>query len=408
MPQSATRSRRALTPAAAACLLLGLCANLAAQPAQAPVLRPGWTFTPSLTFGGAWDDNVLLVGSESQALLPDDYVTALSPAGTLDYYGRRLTLATGYRGSFVRYRELSELNSLDLSASVNLQYRWTPRLTVGAGQTYSSSRETDVAEFIGVPFSRIGNRRSTTQTSLDLRLSPHTTMNAGYALRVVDFDEADLAFPGGHEQSVSWGLQHQLSTRVSVGGTYGFRRMLVVDDPNPIWLHHTAGTTEYQVTSQIALSGSLGVSHVRGDADRDSQSGLAGRAALHARREHFTATAYYERSMLPSFGFGGTFHNEELAGSLQGGFARNRAYWQAGAAWRENDPLITDRLTPELAPSLRSVWLTSRVGYRVYPWLNLEGYVTQAYQDARRPGGKVERTRVGFQIVTSKPLRLAR
>lgn len=395
------------TLAAATVLLLVHAGVVSAQPE--PEVRPGWTFTPSFALGGAWDDNVLLAGTETATLLPDEYVTAIAPAGALHYYGRRLTLSTGYEGSFSIYREFSELNSLNQNASANAHYRWTPRLTIGAGQSFATSRETDVLEFAGVPFRRIGNRQSGTRGSVDLRLSPRTTMNAGYDFRVVDFEDedVDLAFPGGHEHFVSGGLQHQLSPRAAVGGTYGFRRMQVVDDPNPIMLHYAAGTAEYQFTETLSVSSSLGFSRLMAVAGQESMSGLSGRAALNLRREHFTTTVSYERSMLPAFGFGGTFHNEQLAGSVQGSFSRNRAYWQAGAAWRDNDPLLTDPLVP-VRPSLRSAWITSKLGYRVSPWLSVEGYFNQAYQDAQRPGGKVERTRLGFHVITSKPLRFAR
>ena len=71
-----------------------------------------------------------------------------------------------------------------------------------------------------------------------------------------------------------------------------------------------------------------------------------------------------------------------------------------------DDPLLTDPLVPP-QPSRRSTWLGSKVGYRLSRWLSVQGYVSRAHQDAQRPGGIVDRTRFGFQVVTSKPLRLA-
>lgn len=419
-----TTARTRLRRLAAVLVVAALSASGAAaqqQPASSEPRRPGWTFVPSLAFGGAWDDNPILVGSESQELLPAEYVTALTPSGSLNYLGRRLQLSTGYTGSFVFYRDLTELNSVDQHGSFGVDYRASRTVTLSAGQTFTSSRETDPFEFIGVPFRRIASRRAVTSGGVEVRLSPRTVVHGGYDFRVVDFDATDIVFPGGHEHAVEGGVNHQLSPRFELGATYGFRRMLVVNDPDAITLHHAAGTTEYRVNEVVTIHGSLGMSRVV-TINTDpllpetpptlvevggTSTGLAGRAGINVRQKHFSTSVYYERSMLPAFGFGGTFHNEELAATVQGAFARNRAYWHAGAAWRDNDPLETD-IRSVLAPSRRTTVLSSRIGYRLSPWLNLEGYVTQADQDAQRPGGQINRTRFGFQVVTSKPLRIAR
>jgi hypothetical protein len=376
--------------------------------------RPGWTFQPSLTFASGWDDNVLLVGVATEQ--PSDYVNALTPAGSLNYRGRRLNLSTDYQGRFVFYRELSDLNSLDQAGRANLSYRATPYVTVLASHSLWIASETTGVEFVGLPFRRIGNQRNLTTAGVEIRVTPRTTVDASYDLRFVDFDDdVTLAFPGGHEHAFSGELLQQLSSRVAVGGTYGLRRVLIVDDPEPIMLHHAAGIFQYVLSPNVRILGSVGVSHQGAVATSPGQTGLAFRGEINARREHFSVAAYYDRSMLPSFGFGGTFQNEELAGTIQGGFARNRAYWQAGAAWRDSDPLFigSPAVTPVPATvaatdsSRRTVWLTSRLGYRLAPWLSVEGYYTRAHQNELRPGAKIVRNRFGFQIVTSKPMRIA-
>jgi hypothetical protein len=372
------------------------------QPTDTPAARAGWIFQPSFTFGGNWDDNVLLVGPGTEQ--PSDYVTAVTPAGSLGYGGRRLQLTTGYRGSFLFYRELSGLNSLAQSARGRLQYRLTPTVTVFGGQSFAAAPATDLVEYVGIPFRRIGNRRYLTTTGIDVRLSPRTTLNAGYDFLLVDFDDdVTLAIPGGHEHVLAGTLRHQLSPRVVIGATYDARRVIILDEPAPIMLLHGAAIAEYRLSATVDIAGSLGFSRHGDIRWREGDTGLAWRGEVNARRQHFLITAYYERSLVPSFGFGGTFQNEELAGSVQGALARDRVYWQAGAAWRDNDPLFL------IEPSRRSVWLTSRVGYRVSPWLSVEGFYTQAHQDASRVlEGTIESNRFGFQIVTSKPLRLAR
>jgi hypothetical protein len=385
-------------------------ANAAAQqstiapPAEAQTQAAGWVFRPSIGAGGAWDDNVLLLGPG--AAPPSDYLTSVTPAGLLDYRGRRLSFNSGYYGSFVFYRDLSELNFVDQNGTATLKYRVTPFVTVFGGQSYASSPATDGLEFAGIPFRRIGNRRSATQGGIEIRFSPRTTFNAGYDLRFVDFDDdVVLTFPGGHEHAASGTLRYQLSPRVTIGGTGGMRRALVVDDPAPIMIYNGAGITEYRITENIQIGGNLGVSHVGTVGEQPAQTGLAFRGEISASRQLFTATAYYERSMIPTFGFGGTLQNEEFAGVVQGAFSRNRAFWQGTAAWRENDPLVIVA-DPILEPSRRQLWLQGKLGYRLSDWLSVEGYYIQAREDAQRPGGKVTRSRVGFQVVTTKALRL--
>ncbi len=371
-------------------------------------LRAGWTFRPAFTMGGAFDDNVLLVGPGTAPDPPSDYVTAVTPAGTLNYLGKYLQFTSGYQGSLVFYQDLSGLNSLDQNARADVSYRWTPRLTVRAGQTFASSPATDGLEFVGIPFRRIGNRRFVTTGGAELRLSPTTTLNGAYSLRFVDFeDDVVLAFPGGHEHVATGILLHQLSPRFALGGDFGWRRTLIIDQPIPTNIQYAMGTAQYRISENVQIAGGAGLSHQGQVISQEPRTGLAFRGEINARRQYFMVTAYYERSMLPSFGFGGIFQNEELAGTIQGWFARNRAYWQAGAAWRDADPLTLAVLLPD-EQSRRSTWITSRLGYRLSPWLSVEGFYTRANQDGWSTDGTITRNRFGFQVVTSKPLRLAR
>lgn len=393
---------------------------LLASPASAQLrepLRAGWTFTPSITFSGAWDDNVVLVGVDEGR--PSDYVTAVVPGGSIDFLGRRVHVSGGYQGSFVFYRELTELNSVDQYARANLQYRASNRATLTASQTLSSARTTDGIELVGVPFRRIGNVTSVTRGGIDFRATPRTTIKGGYALRIVDFDDDAgqfLTFPGGHEHHLSSAVAHQVTSRLSIGGAYDLSRVVVADNPlvggngslpvvepqEVVLVHHSAATTEYRLAERVTLSGSFGVSHLGEGLTHAARTGIAWRAGVSSRHEHFDLSSHYQRSVVPSFGFGGTFQNEELVGNIRGPFAGNRGYWQTGLAWRDNDPLIAG------PPSTRTIWFSSTAGYVVYPWLRLEGYYSRAHQNTQLPGGQVSRNRIGFQVVTLRPVRVAR
>lgn len=414
LPLETARSRALAAPLL---LLAGLLAHGA--PASAQVrepLRAGWTFTPSITFSGAWDDNVVLVGVDEGK--PSDYVTSVIPGGSIDFLTPRLHLSGGYQGSFVFYRELTELNSVDQFVRGNLQYRPTSRVTLLASQTVSSARTTDGIELVGVPFRRIGNVTSVSRGGIDVRVARRTTVKGGYALRIVDFDDEAgqfIVFPGGHEHHLSGAVAHQLTSRLSLGGAYDLSRVVVSRNirnpasPEPlvgpeevVLVHHSAGTVEYRLAERVTLNGSMGFSHLGAGLTHPARTGVAWQVGISSRHEYFDLSASYQRSVVPSFGFGGTFQNEELIGNIRGPFAGTRGYWQTGLAWRDNDPLIAG------PPSTRSLWWSSTAGYAVFPWMRLEGYYSRAQQDTQLAGGQVSRNRIGFQVVTLHPVRVAR
>jgi hypothetical protein len=377
-------------------------ASVAAQP-QEPQARAGWTFTPSLNFSGGWDDNALLVGVEETS--PEDYLTALAPRGALTFLGRRLQMSTAYQGAFIIYRNFSELNSVDQYARADLQYRTTPRTTILVNQSFSKAQTTDAVELVGAPFRRIGHLTSSTGGTVEAQLTARTKLTGGYDLQIVDFDDEAqqfIEFPGGHAHHLAGSLHHRLSPRVTFGGVYDFRRVVVTEGAEIVPIHSSAATADYRVGQRVTLVGSIGVAHLGAGLTHPSRTGATWSAGISGRLRYVELRGDYRRSVVPSFGFGGTFQNEELMASLSGPFGRERGYWQAGLAWRDNDPLVVG------PPSTRSLWMSSLVGYAIAPWLRLEGYYNRAHQDTQRPGGRLHRNRIGFQIVTSKPLRLNR
>jgi hypothetical protein len=373
--------------------------------------RPGWVFTPSFSFGGGWDDNVLLQGNVGPPL--GDYVTSLIPAGALDYNGQRLQLSSTYRGSFALYRELTDLNTLDQYGRFGVRYRMTPRTTIGVLQSVAHAPTTDLVELVAVPFHRIGTLNSSTDAGVEVRLTARTTARTGYGFRLVDFDDEgveQLRFPGGHAHDFVGAVDHRLSKRLTLGGLYRFQhaRFQEVDSPvdvfdnsAPVLLHYAVATGEYRLSEVLTVLGSLGIDYLAEVDDQPSRTGLAWKAAVVATWSRITASGSYDKSAVPSFGLGGVSDNEELSGSIRGDFARRRVYWQADVALRDNEPI-----TPGI-PIRRTVWLSARTGYSIQPWLRIEGYYSFAAQDnVQVLGGRINRNRVGFQIVTLKPLRL--
>jgi hypothetical protein len=118
-----------------------------------------------------------------------------------------------------------------------------------------------------------------------------------------------------------------------------------------------------------------------------------------SNRDAIYSVAYF-RSFVPSFGFGGTIQNQELSGSVRAPFARRRAYWVGGLAWRINQPV-----TPGES-ELHTVWLQTSVGYVLNRRLQLEGFYTDSVQETGGPAGRLNRNQIGIQLVTASPMRV--
>ena len=97
-------------------------------------------------------------------------------------------------------------------------------------------------------------------------------------------------------------------------------------------------------------------------------------------------------------GFGGTYQNEEIAAAARLPLSQH-VCTNGSVSWRRNEPLAQGSL-------LRSVWIEGIIGYRLEPWLRLEGFYSASRQTIDQPGTERDHNRVGFQIVTIKPLRV--
>jgi hypothetical protein len=110
--------------------------------------------------------------------------------------------------------------------------------------------------------------------------------------------------------------------------------------------------------------------------------------------------AAFDRSFVPSFGFGGSNRSQELTGYVVMPFQRNRLYLQASGSWRRSEPLI------ETSLELDTIRLRGTLGYSATRWLRGETFYTYSRQDSIVTGGEVDRHRLGLQLVISQPMRI--
>lgn len=378
-------------------------------PMPAAERTPGWIFTPAIGLGGSWDDNVLLVNPGDGP--PSDYASPINPSLSLDFTGKRTRFSTGYDGSIVLYQTLDELTSFEQFLRVALEHRATERLTVFLVENFTMAPTTDAIPLNGgVPFHRIGSRTNALGGGFEAALQRDTALRGTYTLRVVDFDfdeQLGRELHGGTSHEFDVILDRSLSPRLTLGAEYGLDNVTVaagtaVDalSDDRFNIQNAGVTAKYLLTPTVTISGAVGVAHLGAGQTHSARTAPAWRAGITHKMEHAMVSGSYSRSYVPSFGFGGSLQNEEWVGSLIVPFARNRAYAEGGISWFNNDALEPGQ------PSLRSVWLSSKVGYRVTRWLRVEGYYNRAHQDTRRAGGKLSRNQIGFQVVTARPFKL--
>lgn len=405
-------------------------AELSAQTGpQAPLDErryAGWVFTPSIAAGAGYDDNVLLANRANNA--PSDYTSPVTPSATLDFTGRRTRFSTGYTGSLTFYRSVDELTNFQHLLRATLSHRVTPRLSIVAEENFSKAPTTDALELAGIPFYRVGSRTNTLAGGVDAALNKYTTLATRYSLRTVafDFDElAQRALLGGHSHEGNISFARALSTRLTVTGRYSYQRGTAGEaarvstalDRGSFEIQSGGVEAAYRLTEFVNVTGGVGVARMAGteplvrqdlqlpasaitDSPFDPEVGPTFLAGVTWHGEHHLASLVYQRSFIPSFGFGGTFQNEEWVANLRVPFARNRAYAEASASWFNNEPLIKTQ------PTLRSMWLSGKAGYRVTRWLNVEGYYDRSQQDAQVAGGTLDRNQLGIRMVATRPMRL--
>jgi hypothetical protein len=380
----------------------------AAPPTQQQT-APGWVFTPSISFGGTWDDNVLLVNPGTEP--PSDYGSPIRPAASLDYTGKFTRFSSGYSGSFVRYMSLNDLNSFEQSVRVMVDHHVTSRLTLFGQETFSAAPTTDVLHLAGVPFYRIGARSNAVGGGFQAALAKHTVMRGVYALRTVAFDLNSFAgnqLQGGHAHDITVSIDHSLSEHLTIGGEYAFSRATVnsstvngIAGPQDRFnIQNSTVTAQYQVAAGTTLSGGFGVARMGAGLTHVARTGPEWRAGVTQRVGRGVVSGSFRRAYIPSFGFGGTFQNEEWAANVRMPIGRTRAYVDGGISWLNNDPLDNDQ------PSLQTAWVSSTLGYYATRWLSLEGFYGRTQQDSQRAGGQLERNQVGFRIVAAKPMKL--
>ena len=374
--------------------------------APIPNYGPGWTLTPAIGFAETYDDNISLFGQGSAEEQNDDFISTVFPAAELHYGGKHTTMDLGYTGSFLNYNTFSVLNRWDQRARFEVKRRETARLTWGGRASMALMPTTDLVDLGGIPYRNTGARTANARGGFDYALNAKNSLAQSLNYQSVAFDRPEEIrdfLRGGRVFESLTAYRRKMNSRMAIGADYAFRRATVVDDPEPFNIHTTEAALDYDLSPTWAFSGAAGFVYLQATQLTTSQTGPAWRLRIERNRDRRTFHAAFIRSYIPAFGFGGTVSNQEIGvGYRTPLFGSRHFYLDNSAIYRDNEPLTT---VPNQLP-LRSLRAHTVFGWEPQPWVRLEGFYSLVQQSSLRAGGRLSRNRIGFQIVTSKPVRM--
>jgi len=362
----------------------------------------GWTVTPSIGIASTWDDNPTLASDGADARV-GDYVTAVRPDLAATFRGRLTSFSLGYGGIFDFYRDRPDLNTQDHRGSLEFARQLTRRVSFFArDQAVYSPTTGDLTDLVATVLRRRTTRMNSFRTGVDAAVARHTTITAAYTTQWIDFETAEndpsTAFlQGGHSHGGSGSLRQQISPRVAVGVDYSAQRALAGDTADLFDTHSVLAVTEVAVARHVEAT--FGYGHAwlfTGDGTR--RNGPAFRLGLEWHGRRAVGRVEYARAFLPSFGFGGTYQNQELRASLHAPFGRWFT-WGAGGGATDSDPLTFG------TPKLRAYSAQSSLAVTVKRRLRLEAIGSHVFQDSTGAGGRVHVTRLGVQASIATPMR---
>lgn len=362
-------------------------------------LNPGLTFTPGISVAGVWDSNVALAAPSGRAA--SDNLFIFEPFGQLELVSPRTELVAGYKGYVRRYTDVEALNGYDQRGFFSMRRLATRRLAIFANNEYADVPTTDETTLNDVPFSRTGSKSNRFAGGVEARLTKYTDLNVRYENTWVKFDRAETFLSDGWINSVGGDLRQRLSERLSVGAEYEIRKADLEQGQRNIWFQDFGGLLSYAAGPHTTLTVAAGFSVLNDNVPAGDRNGPYFRGDVSHDLDRATLGASYERSFVPSFGFGGASSNQEVSGFIHMPLSRNRLYINSSAMWRRSNPLLE-----EVELGLDTIQINNTLGYAVVRWFRLEAFHAFTRQDSRITGGEINRQRAGLQLVVSQPMRI--
>ena len=375
--------------------------------APSPDYRAGWTFTPTVGVSETYDDNITLFGVNTADALNNDYVMSFFPSADLHYEGPHTHFGVGYGGSFLGYHQYDGLDRWDQHGNIEFRREETARLKWYANGSAATRPETDLLDFGGIPYRHTGAREVDGRAGATYQFDALDSLAVTTGYQNIQFERTDLAavgfLRGGDIFDSSAEFRRRVSSHVALGADYSFRRAMVVGDPEHFNLHSIEAAADYELSEVWSLSGAAGIVYMPATELQDGRTGPAYRIGATHRHASTSFHASFLQSYIPAFGFGGIIRSQELDGGFRMQLFRSRRFYTENSIMFRNDaPVVpTDVQLP-----LRSLLEYSIFGWAPDRWVRFEVFYARVDQTSLRPGGEISRNRIGFQIVTSKPMRI--
>jgi hypothetical protein len=267
---------------------------------------------------------------------------------------------------------------------------------------------TDRLEVAGepLPFIDIGSQLLNVGGRLEFRTSEHTRIEGEYQFEHIRFDQGQVDVPnqfllGGYSHAPTIRVVHDVSSRLSVNGGWTIRHANLQHGVETFDVYTGDGEVSYQVSNTTKVTGGAGASRLSVSDTTVSTWGPTFRGVVEQRAGRTLLSALYTRAFVPSFGFGGLTATQTMSAQAHVPFAANRYYVDGGVSYGRTNPVEA----LGLGYRLDSVWTNASVGYRISRWMAAEGFYSGSHQNSTARGN-VDRTRIGVQFITSRPVRI--
>jgi hypothetical protein len=360
----------------------------------------GWSLTPSLLYSRTWDDNVLLRAPGDQTI--EDFINVINPRGELSYHGRLTDFSARYDGAFVLYRRSDALNSYDQHGGVTGKRRLSKRNTLLLSANAQQSPTTELLQFIGVPFIRVGSFSDDVSVGVETLVNKRLTVVTSANFQQARFDQNQTfatMLLGGSSVGAAAGLRERISARTTLTADFDAQHATIGAEGDVFDIVHGIAGIDHQLSQNLHVFAAGGFSRLNVSSFGPPRLGPSWRLGL---SDHYRSTIIdlvYSRSYVPSFGFGGTMQNEEASASVKMPLSR-RFYVQGIVSRRIEDPLVFT------FPQLRSIWVQGSVGYTTSTWVRIEGFYAGTRQTTVVPDQMLSHDQIGVQVIASKPVRI--
>ncbi len=361
---------------------------------------PGWTLTPSFLVSRVSDDNVLMTGPGDPPVR--DYINVYNPRGDLTYKGARSQFSARWDGAFLRYQDLATLNSFDQHAGIDATRKLSKRNSFVLNASANTSPTTEFLQLSGVPYVRTGTFTDDIRAGVESIVSNRTTITVGAHFGQARFDASQLyanLLLGGNSIGGGVSVRHRVSPRTILTVDADMQHATIGTVEQVFDIQHAVAGVEHELSEGIHVFASGGLSRLSVTDFGPPRTGPSWKLGYVHRIRETVIDVTFNRSYVPSFGFGGTTQNGDLTAHVHLPITR-RIYTQDLISFQQQDPLVI------AVPQLQSRWIQAAVGYAARSYIRIEAYFAGTRQTFGDTGARLEHNTFGIQVIATKPVRI--